>query len=288
MGPAPSLATYESAAQAEYQPQLQADQTTAAATHQANLNTLQTQLGGVGGQYDIQEQQLTSTVQQEAAQISQTYSQHLLGNFSGLQGNDMGEMFSKANLQEQDIESQRTNAINAINTQIGNENLTYNADQGALTSKYQGLEEAAAQSGYADATKEYDTEAYQQEQLGLNYAKLNQTASYDNADLALKGQTAQNAITNQYKAKASATGLSFTGPNGQAVNLGTYAKAISGGDSTGALTVIRNELSASHNSTDKAALNYLNAQVNKYGSNSDAVLSALANKKDYVNLFNGM
>lgn len=180
MGPAPSFATYQAQAASEYQPQLAAEQTTAAASHQANLNTLNTQSSSVGHQYDFQEQTLAQTVQSEAAQINQTYATHLLGNFSGLQGNDMGQMFSKANVQQNNIETQRTDAINAINTSIANENLGYTASSAALTSKYQGLEASAADSSYNAAVKDYQTEQYQQEQLNLGYAKLQQSA-YDAA-----------------------------------------------------------------------------------------------------------
>jgi len=177
MGPAPDFSTYESQAKATYEPQLVAEKTQAAAGHQANLNTLATEKGSVGTQYDIQEQTLADTIKSEAAQINQTYSTHLLGNFSGLQGNDMGQMFSKGNTQMNNIETERTNAINAINTSVANENLTYTANDEALTSKYRGLEEGAAASGYNSAKKEYNTELYQKAQLDLGYAKLAESAA---------------------------------------------------------------------------------------------------------------
>lgn len=234
MGPAPDLATYEAQANATYAPQEQAEQTQSAATHQANLNTLGTQLSSTGTQYDEQEQGLTNTVQSEAAQIAQTYSTHLLGNFSGLQGNDMGEMFSKANQQEQNIETERTNAINAVNTSITNENLTYNANSAALVSKYQGLEAGAASDSYNAAVKDYDTEQYQQEQLGLDYAKLNQTASYESGELANSANSAANSASNAYKAtgKGGSTnnGYDFTGPNGQPISLSQYLQGSSQGN----------------------------------------------------------
>jgi hypothetical protein len=184
MGPAPSLATYEAQATAEYAPQLAADQTTAAATHTANENTLATEKSSVGTQYDIQEQTLNDTVKTQAAQISSLYSTRLLGNFSGLQGNDMGMMFSKANQDETNIETQRTNAVNAINTSIANEDLNYTASESALTSKYQGLEAGAASTAYNSAVKDYNTQQYQQEQLDLGYAKLNEQASASANSLA--------------------------------------------------------------------------------------------------------
>lgn len=272
MGPAPSLATYEAQATAEYAPQEAAEQTQDAATHQANLNTLGTQLGSVGTQYDEQEQALTSTVQSESAQIAQTYATHLLGNFSGLQGNDMGEMFSKANLQEQDIETQRTNAVNAVNTAITNENLTYNADVASLGSKYQGLESGAASDAYNSAEKDYETQEYQQEELGLEYAKLSETTSNDAA-------TQQNNYLSQFKAteKSGGVGYAYTGPNGESLDLGQYATALAGGNTDNALSIAENQLSQSQTSYDKSALGYIGT-LQKQGKSSSDILDAVSKK----------
>jgi len=198
MGPAPSLATYEAAANATYQPQLQAEQTTAAATHTANLNTYNTDKAATGTQYDIQQQTLGNTVKDQAAQIAQTYSQRLLGNFSGLQGNDMGAMFSKANTASTNIETMRTNAINGINNSIANENINYTAGESALVSKYQGLEAGAASSGYNSAVKDYNTQQYQQEQLQLGYDKLNQSARDSAAGRATSASNASSKAQSDY------------------------------------------------------------------------------------------
>lgn len=262
MGPAPSLATYETAAQNIYQPQLQAEQTTQAATHQANLNTLNTEKGSVGTQYDTQEAMLKNTVSSEAAQIGQMYTTHLLGNFSGLQGNDMGEMFAKANVQENSIETQRTNAINAINTSIANENLTYDANSAALKSKYAGLQENAAQSMYADAVKTYDQQIQHEEQMQLDYAKLNETANYHSADLQLRSEQANNTASNNYMGSFKATakkggGFTYTGPNGEALNLGQYASVLGQGNPDSTLSVIVNQLQNSGTSADQHALQFI-------------------------------
>lgn len=277
MGPAPDLATYEAQAQAEYAPQEQAEQTTDTATHQANLNTLNTQLGSVGTQYDEQEQTLAQTVQSEAAQIAQTYSTHLLGNFSGLQGNDMGEMFSKANTQEQDIETERTNAINSVNTAITNENLTYNANEAALTSKYQGLEAGAASDAYNAAVKDYDTQEYQQEELGLEYAKLQQTASYESGELANSASSAANSASNSYKAtgKGGSTnnGYDFTGPNGQPINLAEYLQGSSQGNgqvwTQTALNILKNGTAY-----DQSIYKVAQAAYNSHGNVAQAIANA--------------
>lgn len=283
MPPAPQLSTYEAQAQAEYAPQEQADQTTQAAAHQANLNTLNTQMSEVNPTYDNEEAQLKSTVQQEAGQIAQQYSEHLLGNFSGLQGNDMGEMFSNANLQEQSIETQRTNAINSINTSITNENLNYSAEQTATTEKYEGEIQSAAYSGYDQAVKDYQTEVYQDEQLQLSYAKLNQQAAYDSARLS---ETAskdaydeQNNYLSQFKAseKAGGVGFKYTGPNGEAIDLGQYSMALSGGNTNNALAIVTNQLAQSQTSYDKQALSYIGS-LQKQGKNSTQILQAVQGK----------
>jgi hypothetical protein len=283
MGPAPSLSTYEAQATAEYTPQEQADLTTASATHAANLNTLNTQMSAINPTYDNEEDQLKSTVQQEAGQIAQSYSEHLLGNFSGLQGNDMGEMFSNANLQEQSIETQRTNAINSVNTSITNENLGYSAEQQSISDKYTGEIQAAADSSYNAAEKDYSTEVYQQEELQLSYAKLNQTAAYQSAELGLKEQqyqtTAQNNYLSQFKAaeKTGGVGFKYTGPNGEAIDLGQYSMALSGGNTNNALAIVTNQLAQSQTSYDKQALSFIGKQQ-KAGKNSQQILSAVQSK----------
>ena len=279
MGPAPSLSTYEAQATAEYTPQEQADLTTAGATHAANLNTLNTQMSAINPTYDNEENQLKSTVQQEAGQIAQSYSEHLLGNFSGLQGNDMGEMFSNANLQEQSIETQRTNAINSVNTSITNENLGYSAETQSISDKYTGEIQAAADSSYDAAEKDYSTEVYQQEELQLSYAKLNQTASYESAELGMKAQEDQTAYLSQFtaKEKTGGVGYAYTGPNGESIDLGQYSMALSGGNTDNALAIATNQLSQSQTSYDKQALSYI-GQLQKQGKNSSQILSSLTSK----------
>ena len=235
MPPAPTLSEYESQATSEYAPQESSALTTQGATHQANLNTLNTNLNDVGAQYDIQEEQLGSSVQQEAGQIAQTYATSLLGNTSGLQGNDMGEMFSNANLQEQSIETQRTNAINSINTSITNEDLTNNADTEAIQSQYAGEEASAADTAYNDAVSEYNTEEYQQQELGLEQEKIDvsetNTANTEANTLAnsysATGKTAYDSTSNTNVASTS-NGYDFKGPNGTPVNMASYITGAQG------------------------------------------------------------
>jgi len=283
MGPAPSLATYEAAANATYQPQLQAEQTTAAATHTANLNTYNTDKAATGTQYDIQQQTLGNTVKDQAAQIAQTYSQRLLGNFSGLQGNDMGAMFSKANTASTNIETMRTNAINGINNSIANENINYTAGESALVSKYQGLEAGAASSGYNSAVKDYNTQQYQQEQLQLGYDKLNQSARDSAAGRATSASNAsskaQSDYLSQFVANSSKTGLSFKGPNGMAISLGQYASVLGNGDANNMMAIIQNELNSSNNSADIKTLATINRLQNE-GHNSSSIINILKDPKN--------
>lgn len=271
MAGVPSLATYESMAQAQYGGQQAAEQTQATATHQANLNTLNTELGSVGTQYDLQEEGLKSTVQQEAGQIAQTYATSLLGNTSGLQGNDMGEMFSKANLQQQSIESQRTNAINSINTSIANENIQYGANESAITSKYQSLEESAADSMYSSAVSAYNDAAYKNAELALSGERL----AFDESKATANSQ---NSYLSGFKSTAKKSGgFAYTGPNGEAIDLGQYALAISGGNTDNALSIITSQLHSSTTSYDKQALNYI-GQQQKAGKNSQDIMKGLESK----------
>lgn len=272
MGPAPSFATYEAQAKASYQPQEQADLTNLSAQHDAALNTYKTEQQGVGAQYDTQEQMLKMTVQDEAATIGQIYTTKLIGNISGLQGNDMGEMFAKANVQENSIESARTNAINAITTDIANENLTYGAKVSATQSKYAGLEEAAASSGYNDAMKQYNTD-------NLEYAKLNETANYHQQDLALRGAqlaaTQQNNYLGSFKASAKkGGGFAYEGPNGEALSLGQYASTLGQGDPSNTLSIITNQLQQSGTSADQHALQFI-GYLQKRGLNDQQVVQQL-------------
>ena len=280
---APSLATYQSQAQSIYAPQQQAEQTSLTASHQANLNTLNAEKAAVDPTYALQEASLQSSVQQQAAQINQTYSERLLGNFSGLQGNDMGQMFAKANLQEQTIQQQRTDALNSIATQVANEDLTYNADVAALTPKYQSLENQYANSAYSSAVNSANTQAYQDANLQLKQESINNTANYDAAKLANTAASGYKATPKTYKyvdskgvTQTGSHGYSYTGPNGQSLNLGQWAAATQGGDPNSTLASIVSQLRGSSTSADKQALTAIDNLVNNNHYNAQQVLSWLS------------
>ncbi len=285
----PNLSDYQSAAQAIYQPQLQADITTSKANSAAQVANLESSKGQIGTNYNAAIQNLQNSVQDQAGKIGQLYTSRLLGNISGLQGNDMGEMFSRAGQQQATIESTRVNALNSVATQEANVQNQEIAGESALASKYQGLQAEYANSGYASALKDYNAQQLEQQKMAQSQANADRTYGLDVARLNLSAQSQANAASGMYKAsaKAGGQGFAYTGPNGQALNLGMYAKSIAN-NGTDALKIIQNQLQASNTGTDKQALNYFNAQMQKYNGNFNQVIGAISNKKEYASLFSGM
>ncbi len=173
----PSLATYQQAASAIYEPQKAADITTAQATTAADVANLEASKGQVQTDYQTAINNLTSTTNSNVAKINQLYTLRLGGNFSGLQGNDLGGMFAKATQAQGVIESTRANKLTQIATTETNDKNQLNATIASLTSKYQGQEASYAQSSYAAATKEYDTQQQRDFTNQLALAKYNLSAS---------------------------------------------------------------------------------------------------------------
>ncbi len=173
----PALSDYQTAANAIYEPQKAAEATSLASTRTQNINTLEAQKGQVSTDYQSAIEKLTQSVQDQSAQINQLYSQRLGGNFSGLQGNDMGKMFSRANQTQGIIEQTRLNKLNQIATGETNVNLQYNTDVGNLTSKYGSLESQYAQSAYGAAVKAQRDQANSDRNYALSVARLNLSAS---------------------------------------------------------------------------------------------------------------
>lgn len=275
-------ASYMTAAQAVYQPQEQAEASSLQTTDTTTKATLEAEKPQVQTDYESAIDTLTQKVQDQTAQINQLYSQRLGGNFSGLQGNDMGQMFARANEQQSIISQTEANKLSQITTEEGNADTTYEASLAALTPKYQSLEESAAESSYAADQKAEQDQENSDRTYNLDVAKFEQSSSNsNNSDL--------NTYLSQFKATArTGGGYGYTGPNGEAINLGQYASALSQGDDAQTLSTIRNQLTASTSSEDKQALAYLNTQVKKYGSNASAIVGAISNKSDYSNLFSGM
>ena len=189
---APSLSTYEAAATSIYQPQLQADITTAQNTEQNDIATEEATKGQVETDYETAINNLTTKTNNSVAKINQLYTEKLGGNFSGLQGNDLGSLFATASQNQTTIEEDRANKLASIATAEANDTNTFNNTVSSLTSKYQGEEADYANTQYTAAVKEYNTE--------------NTLTAYQQAELASKGTTA--AATKLGDAQTIAASLS--------------------------------------------------------------------------------
>jgi hypothetical protein len=219
------MSAYQQAATSIYEPQKQAESIALGATRDTTKNALEAQKGQVNTTYQDAIDQLTNSVQDQTGQINQLYSQRLGGNFSGLQGNDMGKMFSRANQQQGIIEQTRANKLNEITTGETNADISYGAGIAALTPKYQSLETQYANDAYGAAVKDFNDQQYKQQQLQLSYARLNQSAYNSAASNAskLSAQFKATGKLNQNTGKNDTSqGYSFTGPNGKPVNMAEY------------------------------------------------------------------
>lgn len=236
MGPAPQLSTYQAAAQAIYEPLKAADQTALQATNTTTKNTLEAEKPQVQTDYQSAIDTLTNSVQDQTAKIQQLYANNLSGNFSGLEGNDMGELFSRANQQEGIIASTEANKLAAITTEEGNADITYQADLAALTPKYMSEEAQYANSAYGSAVSQYDTDAYHQQELGLEQERIgieanNSANSANSATASAFKATGKTSFDPNTKSNVASTsnGYNFTGPNGTPVNMAQYLSGAGGG-----------------------------------------------------------
>lgn len=218
----PSIATYQQAAQQIYEPQKAADITQAGATRDITKSTLAAEKPQIEADYQLAVDDLTKTTNENVGKINQFYTLRLGGNFSGLQGNDLGMMFSSAGKQQALIGTTRANKLTAITTGMGNADIKYGADVQAISGKYQGEEANYAQSSYGAAVKDYNTN-----QVAIMKA---------NASAAKAAASAVNKRSSQFKVTGKkgdagtadfSNGYSFTGPNGKPVNMSEY---ISGAD----------------------------------------------------------
>lgn len=264
-----SLATYQSAANSIYDPQLQSDLATAKNTMNSNVATLESGKGQINTDYTTAVQNLQQAVQDQTGQINQLYSERLGGNFSGLQGNDMGQMFARSNQQQANIESTRANKLAAITTAQTNEANTYNTTVGSLNSKYAGLKSQYAQDAYASAAKDEQDQAYKQAQLNLSYAKLANSSNSGASSAAGKYKVGQYSSGNKY----------YTGPNGQ-TNLFQYAMGSNGGDINAAYQEIKSQLKTG-SATDKGAYNGI-LRLEKQGKSVPDILNSLQKSNGYI------
>jgi hypothetical protein len=221
----PALSDYQTAATNIYEPQKQAEQIALTATRDTTKNSLEAQKGQVNTTYTDAIQHLQQAIEDQSGQINQLYSQRLGGNFSGLQGNDMGKMFSRANQQQSVIEQTRANKLNEITTGETNADINYGAGVAALTPKYQSLESEYASNAYGSAVKDYKDTQYKNAQLSLGYARL---ASSNANAAAGRAQTASNQfkVAGKYNSNTGkndfSNGYAFTGPNGKPVSMSQY------------------------------------------------------------------
>lgn len=267
------LAAYQQAAQNIYEPQKQSEQIALTATRDTTKNALEAQKGEVNNDYQQAIDKLTQSVQDEGANINLLYSQRLGGNFSGLQGNDMGQMFAKANQQQGYIATTRANKLNEITTGETNADINYGAGVAALTPKYQSLESQYAQEGYGSALKGEQDQANKDRDYNLSLAKYYQSGA---------NSAASTAATNagKYKVSQYSSGnKAYTGPNGQ-TNLYDYAANVAGGDPGQTYDLIKQELKTG-SQTDQGAYNGM-LKLEKQGLSQDDILKRLSKSNSYI------
>jgi len=189
------LATYQNQANSIYDPQQANAAAALTADKTAQINTLEGNKGTIGQDYATAIQNLNQTTQGNVGTINQLYTQRLGGNFSGLQGNDMGQMFARAHQDQTNIETTRANKLNDLAIQEGNVNNKYTVDNNALTGKYSALKNQYAYAGYASALKQEQQQQYQQQQLQLAQERIN--SSNYNAQMSRQARSSQTSMAQQ-------------------------------------------------------------------------------------------
>lgn len=168
---------YMKAAKAIYEPQKTSEAIALKATKTTTINSLEAEKGQISTDYQDAIDKLTQSVQDQTSQINQLYTERLGGNFSGLQGNDLGNMFARANQQQAVIGMTRANKLAQITTGETNAKITYGAGVAALKPKYQSLETQYAQSSYGSALKAQQTQANNDRAYALSVARFNRSGS---------------------------------------------------------------------------------------------------------------
>lgn len=264
----PALSDYQAAAKAQYEPQLQADITTGKANSAAQVSNLESSKGQISTNYNSAIQNLQNSVQDQTGRIGQLYTSRLLGNTSGLQGNDMGEMYSRANQQQSTIESTRANALNGISTQEANIQNGEIANESALASKYQGLEATAASSGYNTAVKDAQTQANSDRTYNLDIAKLGISEQKS-------AQAASNAAAAGYNLKqGSNSQYMFKGPNGQPISMAQYLEGSSQGNGQVWTSTALNLLKNGTNDYDQKIYTLAKKAYDTHGNVAQAIANA--------------
>lgn len=236
---------YQDAAAAVYEPQKAAEATALGATRDTTKNSLEAEKGQVGTDYQSAIDQLTQSVQDQTGQINQLYSQRLGGNFSGLQGNDLGQMFSRANSDQSIIEQTRANKLGEITAGETNADIDYGAGIAALTPKYQSLETQYAQSAYGEDQKAAQAQANSDRSYNLAATKVGNSQA---SQFKVSGKSVNGTSSNS-------NGYAFTGPNGKPVNMAEYIQ----GAGMGGQDII--DLLTNGSSYDRSVINKINSSA---------------------------
>lgn len=213
----PSLSTYQQAAQDIYEPQKTAEAASIKTNEQNTVNELEAGKGQIQTNYQTAIDSLNQTLQTNIGKINQLYTERLGGNFSGLQGNDVGGMLAAGTKQLTSIESTRANALNEIAIKEAGVKSTADTDLSNLTGKYQSLEAKYSQDTYNSASKQYSTDQYRQAQLGLSQQRLQ-----------LQEQKAA-ATSSGVKVKQGSQGqYMFTDKNGEPISMSQFIRSSNG------------------------------------------------------------
>ncbi len=282
----PNLATYQKAANSIYNPQQASDIAGLQATERSTINTLEASKPQIATDYQSAINTLTQTTQANAAKINQLYSERLGGNFSGLQGNDLGNMYGMAAQQQSIISQTMANKLAQITGQESNAKIAYATGVSQEKSKIQSAKAQYAQSAYGSAQKNYVDAQYKNAQLQMEQERL----GLEQARFAQSGSNRANNANNAYLAQFQASpkkggGFSYKGPNGEAMDLGQYAMTLAQGNSGNALAIIENQLQQSGTKYDKRALADI-GNGKKIGASNAQILKAL--QSGYNIDFNGM
>lgn len=169
----PNFASYQAAASQIYDPLAQGELAQNDAAHTGNIATLESQKTGVANTYNSSIYDLQKATDSNAAKIQQQYTLALGGNFSGLQGNDMGMMFSDAAHTQGTIAASRDDALNQIATKESNDTLSYNANASAINNKYASQKTQYAQDQYGSAVNAYNQSIIDQQKMAIEQQKAN-------------------------------------------------------------------------------------------------------------------
>lgn len=163
-----NIQDYQNQAASIYDPQLQAELASLTQKKQRTLAGLADEERTIEPEYQRAIRGLGDQVRESEGRINQLYSQRLGGQFSGLQGNDLGMMYSKAHQSRGDIETNRANKLASIASRrrlAEEEELT---GANALRSRYSGLKTQYAQQAYQRALEQEENRRRWEEEMSLN------------------------------------------------------------------------------------------------------------------------